>query len=113
MKQYKIQSIESFNPQPETMRNTTSNRVQTLLKHLKEKGSCVSLMLDTSVRVGILEETTALIKTDLLGEGANFKKQHEISEEVRHIAIDTRGQSVTSVVCGTQISLNCFIVQSS
>ena len=75
------------------MRNTSSDRVPTLLQDVKGKGLCVSLLLDASVRVEIPEETTALTKTKLLEKVANFKKQLEISKEVRRIEIDTRGQS--------------------
>ena len=68
-----IRSIESFDPRPEIMRNTSSDRVPTLLQDVKGKGLCVSLLLDASVCVEIPEETTALMKTELLEKVANFK----------------------------------------
>ena len=89
-----IRSLESFDPRPETMRNTSSDRVPTLLQDVKGKGLCVSLLLDASVRVDVPEETTVLTKTELLEKVINFKKQLEVSEEeVRRIEIATRGQS--------------------
>ena len=63
---YNIRSLESFDPRPETMRNTSSDRVPTLLQDVKGKGMCVSLLLDASVRVDAPEETTVLTKTELL-----------------------------------------------
>ena len=64
------------------------------IQDVKGKGLCVSLLLDASVCVEIPEETTALTKTELLEKVANFKKQLEVSEEeMRHIEINTRGQS--------------------
>ena len=80
IKKYSIQSIESFDPRPETMRYTSSTRIPTLLQNVKGKGLCVALLLDTSVSVETPKETTALMKSELLKKVANFKKQLEVSK---------------------------------
>ena len=92
-KQYAIQTMETFDPRPESMRNTASDRLPQLLEDVREKALCISLLLDVSVRVETPEEPqtqTTLSKAKLLDKIAEFKKKLQVSEEdVRHIEVRT------------------------
>ena len=95
-RRYRIESIETFDPQPETMKNTALDIFPQLLEDVRGKGLCICLLLDASVRVETSEETTkqTLSKIKLMEKIIQIKKQLQVSEtDVRRIELHTRGQS--------------------
>ena len=85
--------METFDPRPESMRNTASDRLPQLLEDVRGKALCISLLRDASVRVETPEEPqtqTTLSKAKLLDKIAEFKKKLQVSEEdVRRIEVRT------------------------
>ena len=96
VKIYKIEQLELFDPRPENMKAKSSDRITELIKNIKGKGLCISLLLDPSICVENPERRT-LLKVELLKKIEEFKNTLKVSqEEIREIEITTRDQSMST-----------------
>ena len=97
-KKRKFQSLEEFDPRPESCRGTVINLLPTLLDKVRGKGLCISLLLDSSAQCWSHEEedstTPFLPSVDQIKKTVKeFKKCLAVTEKkAREIERDTREQ---------------------
>ena len=93
IKNYKLESMENFDPRPIEYRGNAQLQLNQLLKQVKGKGLCVSLMFDPSTCTQRDLELVSPSKDDIMKQVENLKEKLSVSkEEIRHIEIATQAQ---------------------
>ena len=90
--------MEAFNPRPEVLRNTSTNRFLQLLHDVMGKGLCLSLLLDLTVCVGMpTTQHSIFSKLELLSKVKELKRKLSVTEDdICHIEMETKGQVSSS-----------------
>ena len=102
-KKRKFQSVEEFDPRPESCQATVDDRLPKLLDRVRGKGLCVSLLLDSTTQVWAASGDKEESLTPSLPSVDQFKNSSNevlLSHQKKHVRLNKLPVSSESLLSG-------------